>query len=64
MPSTSRAALAQAAGSGVVRQLRTNRNTVVRPVQSDDEDDSDNEPLANNQQSEWDESLTRNLLTN
>ncbi|XP_070137756.1 bromodomain and WD repeat-containing protein 3 isoform X1 [Drosophila bipectinata] len=50
VPSTSRAALAQAGGSGVVRQLRTNRNTVVRPVQSDDEDDSDNEPLANNQQ--------------
>ncbi|KAH8278786.1 hypothetical protein KR018_009477, partial [Drosophila ironensis] len=50
IPSTSRAALAQAAGSGVSRQLRTNRNTVVRPPQSDDDDDSDNEPLANNQQ--------------
>ncbi|KAH8382855.1 hypothetical protein KR009_005611, partial [Drosophila setifemur] len=52
MPSTSRAALAQAAGPGAVRQLRTNRNTVVPATQSDDddEDDSDNEPLANNQQ--------------
>ncbi|XP_043656518.1 bromodomain and WD repeat-containing protein 3-like isoform X2 [Drosophila teissieri] len=51
VPSTSRAALAQAA-AGPSRQLRTNRNTVVRPAQSDDDDDdSDNEPLANNQQS-------------
>ncbi|XP_017084121.2 bromodomain and WD repeat-containing protein 3 isoform X2 [Drosophila eugracilis] len=49
VPSTSRAALAHAAGP--IRQLRTNRNTVVRPAQSDDDDDdSDNEPLANNQQ--------------
>jgi len=54
VPSTSRAALAQAA-AGPVRQLRTNRNTVVRPAQSDDDDDdSDNEPLANNQQSKFD----------
>ncbi|XP_068153954.1 bromodomain and WD repeat-containing protein 3 [Drosophila tropicalis] len=55
MPSTSRAALASAAGTS--RQLRTNRNTVVRTAPSDDDeedddddDDSDNEPLANNQQ--------------
>jgi len=46
--------LAQAA-AGPARQLRTNRNTVVRPAQSDDDDDdSDNEPLANNQQSKFD----------
>jgi len=46
--------LAQAA-AGPSRQLRTNRNTVVRPAQSDDDDDddSDNEPLANNQQSKF-----------
>ncbi|XP_017020203.1 bromodomain and WD repeat-containing protein 3 [Drosophila kikkawai] len=51
VPSTSRAALAQAAAAGPVRQLRTNRNTIVQPAQSDDDDDdSDNEPLANNQQ--------------
>eukprot|EP00099_Drosophila_melanogaster_P028842 NP_732982.1 BRWD3 [Drosophila melanogaster] len=54
LPSTSRAALAQAA-AGPSRQLRTNRNTVVRPAQSDDDDDddSDNEPLANNQQKNY-----------
>ncbi|XP_039492291.1 bromodomain and WD repeat-containing protein 3 [Drosophila santomea] len=53
VPSTSRAALAQAA-AGPSRQLRTNRNTVVRPAQSDDDDDdSDNEPLANNQQKNY-----------
>ncbi|XP_036673426.3 bromodomain and WD repeat-containing protein 3 [Drosophila suzukii] len=53
VPSTSRAALAQAA-AGPARQLRTNRNTVVRPAQSDDDDDdSDNEPLANNQQKNY-----------
>ncbi|XP_016981436.1 bromodomain and WD repeat-containing protein 3 isoform X1 [Drosophila rhopaloa] len=53
VPSTSRAALAQAA-AGPARQLRTNRNTVVLPTQSDDDDDdSDNEPLANNQQKNY-----------
>ncbi|EDV53876.1 bromodomain and WD repeat-containing protein 3 [Drosophila erecta] len=53
VPSTSRAAMAQAI-AGPSRQLRTNRNTVIRPAQSDDDDDdSDNEPLANNQQKNY-----------
>ncbi|XP_026845404.1 bromodomain and WD repeat-containing protein 3 isoform X2 [Drosophila persimilis] len=52
MPSTSRAALG-IVGPAPSRQLRTNRNTAINQVPSeddDDDDDSDNEPLANNQQ--------------
>jgi len=54
MPSTSRAALGLVgSGASSSRQLRTNRNAVVNAApESEDDDDSDNEPLANNQQSE------------
>lgn len=49
-PSTSRI---PAAAVGVVRQLRTNRNTVVDPHNASDEDnDSDDEPLASSQGSQ------------
>ncbi|XP_037956286.1 bromodomain and WD repeat-containing protein 3-like isoform X1 [Teleopsis dalmanni] len=54
-PSTSRAAIAAAAANTgtVIRQLRTNRNTVVEPRGIDSDDDgSDDEPLASSQNSQ------------
>lgn len=55
-PSTSRAAHGGAVvpvAVGLVRQLRTNRNTIVEPLDededSDDGDGSENEPLVSSQ---------------